>query len=404
MTGTVIVGASLGGLRVAEGLRKAGYTDSIWLLGAETHLPYDRPPLSKEVLTGKQSPADTEFRTARELTDNGIEVHVDTPATGVDCASRTVITKSGAFDYAHLVIATGARPRQIPGADRLAGVHTIRTREDATAISAALDAASRVVVVGAGFIGAEVAGSARQLGVDVTVVEALEHPLERAIGRQAGAACAGLHARNGTTVLCGVGVDGLEGDESVKAVTLADGRRLPADLVVVGIGVVPNVEWLDGSGLDISNGVACDQYLRAGPAGVYALGDVAQWTNPRYGESMRIEHWTTTVEQATVVAHNIVNGDSPRVCDSIPYFWSDQYGHRIQFAGRTHADELVEISCGADHADYLALYRREDRLIGALAIDGTVALMQLRGRMMSGADDWSESTDFATTSFGADDG
>ncbi len=400
MAGAVIVGASLGGLRVAEGLRKAGYTESIDLVGAETHLPYDRPPLSKDVLTGKRTANDTQFRDAATLADDGIAVHVDSAATSLDCVSRTVHTATMAFEYEHVVVATGARPRQLAGTEGLEGVYTVRTVDDARTIRDALDSASQMVVVGAGFIGAEVAASARTRGVEVTVVEALEHPLERAIGKAAGAACAGLHERYGTTLLCGTGVAKLEGRKRVEAVVLADGRRLPTDLVVVGIGVVPNVDWLDGSGLDTTNGVVCDEYLRAGPPGVHALGDVAQWNNPRYGESMRIEHWTTTVEQAAVVAHNIVHPTAPRVCDSIPYFWSDQYGHRIQFAGRTQADELLEIGCTPDTAQYLALYRRGDRIIGALAIDGTMPLMQLRGRIMGGADDWSEALEFATSTFG----
>lgn len=393
--GTVIVGASLAGLRVAEGLRKLGDTRPIDLFGAEPHLPYDRPPLSKGVLTAEQSAGDTQFRTADELRERGIELHLGEPARGLDTERGLVMVGDAEVSFDQLVIATGARARTIAGADHLAGVHTIRTLDDALRIRHRLTSASHVVVIGAGFIGAEVASSARKLGIDVTVVEAMASPLVRSVGEQVGAACASLHSEYGTKLLCGVGVAELEGESSVRAVVLADGTRIEADLVVAGIGVVPNVEWLEGSGVKISNGVECDEYLCTSAPNVYALGDIAMWTNPRYGESMRIEHWTTTVEQAMVVAHNVMNPADRVPCEAIPYFWSDQYGHRIQFAGRSNADEIVELDSAG--ARYVALYRRGDRLIGALTIDGTPLLMQLRGRMMRSADEWAECVEFAAT-------
>lgn len=394
MVGALIVGASLGGLRVAEGLRAAGYEQRIRLVGAEPHPPYDRPPLSKGLLTGEKEPADVVFRSDEELEAKGIELLVETSALGLDMPSRRVQTTAGDLEFEDLVIATGARARQLPGGDELDGVHTIRTLGDAVSIRRLLQSGSRVVVVGAGFIGAEVAAAARALGLNVTVVEAMDHPLERAVGREAGAVCAALHTEHGVELVCGVEVDHLIGDSAVRSVVLADGRHLEADLVVVGIGVQPNVEWLDGSGLDISNGLLCDEYLSAAP-GVYAVGDIARWANPRYDEHMRIEHWTTTVEQAVVVAHNISNPGSPRACDAIPYFWSDQYGHRIQFVGRTNADELVEIESDPALVTYLALYRLADKFVGALAIDGTVPLMQLRGQLALGADDFEQAQELA---------
>ncbi len=384
MKGTVIVGASLGGLRVAEALRKNGYEGSIDILGDESHLPYDRPPLSKDVLTGARAPHDTVFRQPAELQDQGISVHIDAVVDGVDVEAGLVTAGSRDLAYDNLVIATGARPRQVSGAEHLEGVHTIRSLDDATRVRSALESRPTVVVVGAGFIGAEVASSARQLGLDVTVVEALSNPLARAVGAEVGAACASLHAAHGTELLCGVGVDRLTGNGHVENVVLADGTEIPAQLVVVGIGVTPNVEWLASAAIETGNGVVCDEFLRAGSERVFAVGDVAEWFNPRYGERMRVEHWTTTVEQAIVVAHNITNPDAPRVCDAIPYFWSDQYGSRIQFVGRSNADEVRTIEVSAETARYLALYRRGDQLIGALAIDGTPILMQLRGLMMAG--------------------
>ena len=394
MASTIIVGASLGGLRVAEALRRSDYTGTIDVLGDERHLPYDRPPLSKDVLTGAQDPGKTFFRSPDQLIDQDIAVHVNTAATALDLASKTIVTDDQSWPYDHLVIATGARARRLPGTDGLGGIHTIRTLDDSRRIREALESASSVVVVGAGFIGAEAAASARHLGCEVTVVEALPAPLVRAVGEDVGAACSGLHAEYGTELACGVGVKGLEGDDHVRAVLLDDGHRIEADLVIVGIGVIPNTEWLEGSGIDVSNGVVCNEFLMPGPDGVYALGDVANWFNPRYGETMRIEHWTTAVEQAQIVAHNIVHADDQRQCDVIPYFWSDQYGHRIQFAGRSNADLVAEPHVTAEVARYLALYRRGDELIGALAIDGTVALMHLRARMMAGTNDWAASLDF----------
>jgi NAD(P)H-nitrite reductase len=393
-TGTLIVGGSLAGLRVAEALRKLGDDRPIDIVCEEAHLPYDRPPLSKGVLTGSQSYADIRFRSDQALSESAITYRASWRAVGVDLARRVVRSSDMEIEYEHLVIASGARARELGEPSGLDGVHTIRTVGDATRIREQLSTARNVVVVGAGFIGAEVASAARTCGLEVTVVEALASPLARSVGERVGVACAALHAEHGTQLLCGVGVDSLDGDGHVEAVVLSDGTRIPADLVVVGIGVIPNVEWLDGSGLSVSNGVACDQYLCAGRPEVFALGDVAAWPNPRYGETMRIEHWTTTVEQALIVAHNILNPDSKRVCDVVPYFWSDQYGHRIQFAGRAGADEIVEVQTPA--ARYVALYRRDDRLIGALTIDGTPLLMQLRGRMATGKDDWIEAVEFAS--------
>lgn len=395
-TGTLIVGGSLAGLRVAEALRKLGDDRPIDIVCEEVHLPYDRPPLSKGVLTGSQSYADIRFRSDQALAESAITYRASWRAVGIDLARRIVRSSDAEIEYEHLVIASGARARELGEPSRLEGVHTIRTVGDATRIRERLSTARNVVVVGAGFIGAEVASSARSCGLEVTVVEALASPLARSVGERVGVACAALHAEHGTKLLCGVGVNSLDGNDHVEAVVLSDGTRIPADLVVVGIGVIPNVEWLEGSGLSLSNGVVCDQHLCAGRPEVFALGDVAAWPNPRYGETMRIEHWTTTVEQALIVAHNILNPDSKRVCDVVPYFWSDQYGHRIQFAGRARADEIVEVQTST--ARYVALYRRDDRLIGALTIDGTPLLMQLRGRMATGKDDWIEAVELASAS------
>lgn len=387
----LIVGASLGGLRVAEGLRKLGFDGTVKLVGNEAHLPYDRPPLSKEVLTGDVSEEECRFRDRGQLNESGIDLETAAAALAVDLDASSVLFEDRAVRFGHLVVATGARARTLPGAAELAGVHTMRTLEDARAIRSEFVADAGVVVVGAGFIGAEVASSARKLGLQVTVIEALPNPLCRAVGEGPGHACADLHTENGTALVCGASVSHLEGNDHVEAVVLDNGDHYEASLVVAGIGVQPNIDWLVDSGVPLGNGVRCDEFLRAGSSNVYALGDVAEWFNPRYGESMRVEHWTTTVEQAQVVAHNIANPDAPRECTAIPYFWSDQYGHRIQFFGRTRDTEIEEFEVG--DARYFALYRREAELAGVLAIDGTLPLMRLRGMSMQGSVGWDDAVD-----------
>jgi NADPH-dependent 2,4-dienoyl-CoA reductase/sulfur reductase-like enzyme len=237
-------------------------------------------------------------------------------------------------------------------------------------------------VIGAGFIGAEVAASARAMDLDVTIVEALPNPLARAVGVEVGQLCAALHSDAGTKLLCGQGVAGLSGNGNVESVKLDDGTTIPADLVIVGIGVTKNTGWLADSGLEISNGVVCDEHLNAGPQGVFALGDVAAWYNPLFGETMRVEHWTNAVEQAMVVASNIVNPGEQRTYAGVPYFWSDQYGRRIQFLGRSDADEVVIVDGSRENGKPVALYRRDDALRGALAIDDPMTLMPLRSHLM----------------------
>ncbi len=393
MAGTVIVGASLSGLKTAEALRQKGYTGSVTIIGAEEHLPYDRPPLSKQFLIGSMAPSDVFFRQRKHFIDLGIDIRLSTHALKIDASMNVLHTTGGCVEFENLVVATGARARNLPGAGALSGVHTMRTLDDAKAILAALAKRPRVAVVGAGFIGAEVASSARARGLDVTVVEALPHPLERAVGIEVGEICASLHSAGGTELKCGVGVDALVGDRSVKGIRLVDGTIVEADLVVVGIGVSPNIEWLSGSGLDLSNGVVCDRFMCVGPANIFAVGDVAAWWNPLFTETMRVEHWTNAVEQALVVGSNIVNTNSPSEYAGVPYFWSDQYGHRIQFAGRSQADEVLLVPGTRETGRLIALYRRDDRLIGALTIDRPKILMQLRLKLMQSIS-WHEANIF----------
>ncbi|WP_250285460.1 MULTISPECIES: NAD(P)/FAD-dependent oxidoreductase [unclassified Frankia] len=385
----VVVGASLAGLRAVEAARRHGHDGPVTLVGAEEHLPYDRPPLSKAYLEPGEPPA-VAYRDESYLREQlGVELLLGLPASALDTEARTVLVGERPIGYDALVIATGARARQLPAGERLAGVHTLRTLDDALAVRAALDAGARTVVVGAGFIGSEVASGARRRGLPVTIVEALPTPLARAVGTRMGAACSALHQAHGTDLRCGVAVDTLLGNGQVEAVRLADGTVLPADLVVAGVGASPQTDWLAGSGLTIDNGVVCDETLWTGAPGVYAAGDVARWPNPLFPGHMRVEHWTNAAEQGTLAATNALNPDEAKPHESVPYFWSDWYDHRIQFVGVPRADEVQVVWGSVDEHRFVALYRQGDRLTGAFAVNGIREIMKYRiqiGRRTSWAD------------------
>ncbi|MEV0627804.1 NAD(P)/FAD-dependent oxidoreductase [Nonomuraea wenchangensis] len=388
----VVVGASLAGLRAVEAARKSGFDGSVVLIGAEPHLPYDRPPLSKAFLDGAGLPA---FRTEEVLRDElGVRLALGAPATALDTAARIVTAGEREFGYDALVIATGAAARTLPGAGGLTGVHTLRTRDDALAVRSALDDGARTVVVGAGFIGSEVASAARKRGLDVTIVEALPTPLVRAVGETMGRACGALHARNGTDLRCGTGVAAVEGDGRVERVRLTDGTVLPADLVVAGIGAVPSTGWLAGAGLSLDDGVVCDETLFTGAPGVYAAGDVARWHNPAFGRHMRLEHWTSAAEQGATAARNALDPANAKSYSTVPYFWSDWYDSRIQFVG-VPATEEVRVVDGDPGGDrFVALYREGDRLAGALTLNGQTQIMKYRALIMRGAS-WADGLEFA---------
>lgn len=382
------MGASLAGLRAVEAARRTGYAGRVTLVGAEDRLPYDRPPLSKALL-GVDGPAQvTPFRTERELRDElGIDLLLGTPADGLDLDSREVHVAGRAVRYDGLVVATGAAPRSFPGAE-LEGVHVLRTADDALAIRAALDSRARTVVVGAGFIGSEVASAARARGLPVTVVEAADVPLVRSVGSEAGAVCVAMHRAAGTELLLGVGVAGLSSAGGrVTGVRLDTGTVLPADLVVLGTGVSPATSWLEDSGLPLhehDRGVLCDATLATGVPGVYAAGDIAHVPSPLLdGDLLRLEHWTNAAEQGAAAARHALDPAAARPTASVPYFWSDWYGHRIQFVGVSRADEVAVLAPGP--AGFLALYRRGDRVVGALSADRPREIMKLRRLVLAGA-------------------
>jgi NADPH-dependent 2,4-dienoyl-CoA reductase/sulfur reductase-like enzyme len=398
----VIVGASLAGLRAAQAARRAGFTGPLTLVGGEPHLPYDRPPLSKEYLVAAEDgPEDPTYRTEEHLRDElGLDLRLGTWATGLDAERKVVELGELSLEYGALVIATGAVPRTLPGVAELAGVHTLRTLDDAAAIRAALEAGARTVVVGAGFIGSEVASSARKRGLPVTVLEALPVPLMRAVGEQMGRACADMHRAHGTDLRCGVKVTGLTGsaDGRVTGVSLDDGSEVPADLVVVGTGVAPCTRWLAGSGVRLherDGGIVCDQTLATGLPGVYAAGDVAHFPHPLFDdELMRLEHWTNASEQGMLAARNALDPAEAKPSAAVPYFWSDWYDSRIQFVGIPAADEIRVVSEELGEDKFLALYRRGDRITGCISIDRPAQIMKYRRMIMKSAS-WTEALDFA---------
>jgi 3-phenylpropionate/trans-cinnamate dioxygenase ferredoxin reductase subunit len=383
----VVVGASLAGLRAVETLRQRGFAGELSLIGDEPHLPYDRPPLSKQVLQGIWEPEQTFFRRKEGYDALHLDLRLGVRATALDTLRREITLSEGApLRYDGLILATGARVRTLADMPALAGLHVLRGLDDACALRSDLAAAQRVVVVGAGFIGLEVAASCRARGLDVTAVEMLPFPLAPVLGEPAGRWIADLHQKHGVTLRTSVTVKGIGGRTRVEAVELSDGSTVPADVVVVGIGVVPNVEWLAGSGLTLDNGVVCDEFCRAAPS-IYAAGDVARWQNPWCDELMRVEHWTNAAEQAHAAASNLLAGETDRTAfSSVPYVWSDQYDRKIQFAGRCRADDEFRIVGGSvEEMKLVALYGRGDRLVGALAINQPRQLIHFRRMLIDGA-------------------
>jgi NADPH-dependent 2,4-dienoyl-CoA reductase/sulfur reductase-like enzyme len=364
-----VVGASLAGLTAARALRDRSYDGRIVIIGEEAHAPYDRPPLSKDFLAGTASLDDIALGTPDDE-NLGLEWRLGTTAVGLDRLSRSVLLRDGGEIRADgVVLATGARARRLPGSEELGGMHVLRSLDDAIALRADLAAAGRLVVIGAGFIGAEVAATARTLGLEVTVIETQPVPLAGPLGTEMGAVCAELHADHGTRLLTGTGVAGLVGTGRVEAVELADGSRLPADVVVVGIGAAPNIEWLADSGVALGNGVLADARGATNVPGVVAVGDcAATWSVPAE-RHVRVEHWTNALEQPATAAATLL-GTGEQAPTPVPYFWSDQYGARIQFAGsRREGDvpRVVEGSC-ADRS-FLVAYERDGEPVAVLGMN-----------------------------------
>jgi NADPH-dependent 2,4-dienoyl-CoA reductase/sulfur reductase-like enzyme len=390
MRRVVIVGASLAGLRAAETLRTEGFAGDVTVLGAEPHRPYDRPPLSNKLLAGEWEAERVELRQPDVFDDLEVTWRFGTRATQLDLGQRHVVSAGGqAEPFDGLVLATGATCRRLPEQDRHRNAHVLRTIDDAFGLrSELLPGDRRVVVVGAGFIGLEVAATARRLGNDVTVLEGAEAPLMRGLGAEMGHAIGRLHVAEGVAVRTGVRIAEIVADGLV----LADGSRVDADVLVVGIGVEPAVAWLQGSGLELRDGVVADEHLRARLVDgsladrVLVAGDIARWTNPLFGEEMRIEHWTNAAEQGAAAAKNLLAvaaEETLHASAEVPFFWSDQFSHRIQFLGRAHPDDIVVVVAGSiEDGKWLALYGRGGLLRGALGVNAPRWVMPMRKHLI----------------------
>jgi 3-phenylpropionate/trans-cinnamate dioxygenase ferredoxin reductase component len=373
----VVVGAGLGGLRVVESLRSLGYAGHLTLVGDEAWQPYDRPPLSKKLLDGQRiSPV---FLRGAEGCDAWNELRLGRRARALDTDQRLVVLDDGEqvpFDAA--VIATGAQPREVRDARGEVIGRPLRTIDDAVLLRDAFLRHRRVTVIGGGFIGCEVAASARAHGLDVTIVEALPAPLYRVLGQPMSARIAAIHTAEGVDIRTGATVTGL--DDSGQRLILADGTRITAGAVVAGVGVRPAVEWLAGSGVEVGDGILCDSGGRTSVPGVYAVGDAAAWSYPSAQRHVRVEHWTTTAEQAVAVATNIVAaGQAGLALDPVHYFWSDQYGLKLQCCGTPGRDDAVEVlPMAADPRRTLAVYGRDGQVSAVVAVGAVRAMLALR--------------------------
>ena len=388
----LVVGASAAGLATVEALRRNGYQERVTVLGAETHLPYDRPPLSKQVLAGTWTPGQAGLRTPDALSALDAEFVLGDPAARLDARARTVHTESGRTLTADaVVLATGLRPRTLPGQDGLAGVHVLRTLDDALALRAELAPDKRVVVVGDGVLGAEIAATVCGLGVPVTLAGPQPAPLAYQFGPLAAGLLAELHAARGVHLRLGAAVTGLSArDGRVAGVCLETGEELPADVVVVAFGAAPATDWLAGSGVLCDNGVVCDSRCRAA-AGIYAAGDVARWHHEGLDVLLRLENRTNATEQAVAVAGTILGEDRPYT--PVPYFWTNQFDARIHVHGKLSTDAEVSIVEGSPSTGrFVAEYREEGRVTGVLGwnmpkqarVHSTVTdLARLRGLSMS---------------------
>jgi 3-phenylpropionate/trans-cinnamate dioxygenase ferredoxin reductase subunit len=385
-----IVGAGVGGVRTAQSLRRHGYDGSITLFGAERHLPYDRPPLSKKIITGETQLHEIHLCDSDQLRDLHVEYRAHSPVARLDTQAQTLVFVSGeVVPYRRLVIASGATPKVLPGAATLKNVFVLRTVDDALHLRNAAMTARQACVVGGGVLGAEIAASLRFHGLEVSIVEAAPGLLARSLGESAVASkLLSLHTEAGVEVRLNVGVSGLRGETSVIGVDLTDGSRVPADLVVIALGVRPETEWLADSGLEIDDGVVCDLHLQTSARGVFAVGDVVQMVDAAHGTRHRAEHWTSAVEQADVVARNLIAGDEGELTTHVPapYVWSDQYSERIQTIGTTAGADLEEVIAHPDHTGrLLCLFSTDGVFTGAAAIGMPRPITRLRPMLANGA-------------------
>ncbi|MFE9326291.1 NAD(P)/FAD-dependent oxidoreductase [Nocardia sp. NPDC052278] len=383
----VIIGAGLAGLRTAEELRRAGYEGELLLVGEESRLPYDRPPLSKQFVRGETD--DTTLRPAEFFDEKQIDLRLNTEAVGVDTAAHQVrLADGGTLDYDQLIIATGLRPRRLPGLPDLKGVHVLRGYADAAALRDELSGAGTALVVGAGFIGCELAASFRAGGVEVVLVEPQPTPLASVLGAEIGALVARMHRDEGVDLRCETGLDTfLSVDDRVRGARLSDGSEVAADLVVIGVGSRPVTEWLADSGIALAEpsaggGVLADEVGRTSVERVWAVGDVSAWLHET-GQRKRVEHWTNAGEQARLLACALLGAELPTAA-RVPYFWSDQYDVKIQALGTPSADDEIHI-VSDDGRKFLAYYSQHGNLTGVVGAGKTAQVMKVRAKIAAGA-------------------
>ncbi|GHH14961.1 pyridine nucleotide-disulfide oxidoreductase [Streptomyces lanatus] len=380
----MVVGASAAGLAAAETLRREGYDGTLTLVGDEPHAPYDRPPLSKQILSGEWSTQQLPLRAYADLDALNLDLRLGLAATGLDVTDRTVRLANGSgVPYDGLILATGVRPRRLPGE----GAHVLRSLDDALALRDRLSPGRRLVVVGAGFLGAEAAAVAWRLGCEVTLLEPAPVPLAHAVGTEVGRVLSQAHLDHGVNLRTGVTVAEVTED----GVRLADGELVEADEILVAIGSLPNTEWLTDSGLAVGDGVVCDQYCEVAQ-GVYAAGDVARWHNPLFGVAMRIEHRTNAAEQGMAAARNLLAApEARRPFAPVPYFWSDQYDMKVQAYGYLRGHDEVAVVEG-DLADrrFLAAYRTGQRLTGVLSVGMPPKAIRAWRQAIAGGATWRE--------------
>ena len=374
----LIVGASVAGVGAVNELRRCGFSGRIALVDGQTHLPYDRPPLSKAALQGEDAGASVHFHDRDHYAKANIDLHLGDAARELDVRAREVLLESGRRLAADaIIVATGAHARPFPNRRCTGTVHLLRDLDDAMRLRALLQRGKRLVVIGGGFIGAEVASSAVSRGVDVVVIEAANLPFERILGTQIAARIASLHAEAGVKLMCGVAVDRIETSHAVQQVVLADNQRVDADVVVAGLGALPNVEWLASSGLKLSNGVVCDGEGRTGASGIFAAGDVAAWLDPFSGVHERHEHWTAAREQARIVAQSICGEIAASWRAFVPYFWSDLHGVRLQMLGSAFgADDIRIVHEDHEKRAFIAEYHKLGELTGVVGCNSGAKTMR----------------------------
>ncbi|GGX40019.1 oxidoreductase [Streptomyces chartreusis] len=373
----VVAGAGMAGVQTAVALREQGFTGTVTLIGAEPHQPYDRPPLSKAVLLGKAegSAFDVDFESL------GIDLRLGREVLGVRVADRELDTEAGPVPYDVLVLATGAEPIRLPGVQGVPGVHLLRTLDDAERLRPVLARQHDIVVVGAGWIGAEFATAAREAGCAVTVVEAADRPLAGALPAEVAAPMAAWYADSGAVLRTNTRVAGVE----PGAVILDDGSRVPAGAVVVGIGARPATAWLAGSGIELGahGEVVADDRLRTSVPDVYAVGDCASFPSGRYGERLLVHHWDNALQGPRTVAADIL-GQTPAVYDPVPYFWSEQFGRFVQYAGHHAAADTTLWRGDPSGPAWSVCWLRDDRLVALLAVGRPRDLAQGRRLIESG--------------------